>query len=951
MLHVLLLLPLLGCDMGLPDLGELLGTNEPVAATPAGPAAKDTSAQVADIRAVLRSGKAADAAKAAEALLAAHPEEDAVWELVELAAIRGGVAGELVDRLSADQAIGGRVDRHHALRGVLAVEANRLGDAINAARALRPVAPGDAAAIFALATAKGAPTPDDLTPAEKGLLAARSAGVGLDAQVEALPGWRVALVRAEARLARGDRAGAALEAAVAEAGGPRARGLGSLVRIRAAATADEAWAAAESSARAALEEGDALGVAEILDAVLPVALGGWKASVVATAATELRGKLTDAGNGEAAARVAVVEAEAALRAGMPVRAREAARLAVALPALSVRASWTLALTSAALGLPADVDAAASALAEPRAGAARDLAKALRGQSPTLPSPGLEGADAAHQALLGAGWLADPRAAYATAALAAEPLAPDLAAWARLAVGDAPVALTADATPSLRAEHAARAWLASGVATPALPGDLPHPGATGWNALFAGTPAAADAPGIAAWSRLRAALDAADTAAAAKELGALSIVVPAWRTGPWAPIARLDGPRPEDLDADAARSARGADPLPFAVVHHGWDARVQTSELRWSRGIAPFPPTATPEQRAAVWDAAAAHRAGVVAAFMGHGTWPAAAATTLEEAEKAAGLARFAPPSLAALRTTLDGDAIVSFRIVPNGVETLYVGEEKGKLALLPASLPRDTGAMLASLRAGESVVAQGDRLRETVIDGAMDVLLGVGRYMVVGPAPVGLLPIAAMPEQADGLRFLASIRHVGYLPDLDSVLPPVVAVEPEMGMTLFALCADPVESLAVRRVYPDAQVLEGPAATVAAFRANAGTARFVHVGGFPVTADGGFQLADGPLTLGDIAALPLQARGVLIGGGQDPAVIAGRIAAFRQAGATDVMVEGWSIESDLRGPILMHFWEGLNRRYSASRSLSEARTLALREVGEASVPPASWGGFFVSGRP
>ncbi|MDP2306198.1 MAG: hypothetical protein Q8P18_09220 [Pseudomonadota bacterium] len=952
MLHVLLLLPLLGCDSALPempDLGALFGTAEPAPAAPVAPPPKDLAVQVADLRGLLRSGKSAEAAKAAEALVAAHPEEDAVWEILELAAIRAGVAAELVDRLSADQAIGGRVDRHHALRGVLAVEANRLGDAINAARALRPVAPGDAAAILALAIAKGAPAPDDLTPAEKSLLAARRAGVAFDSEVEALPGWRIALVRAEARLAQGDRAGAALEGAIAEAGGPRARCLGSLVRIRAATTADEAWVVADPGARAALEDGDGLGVAEILDAVLPSALTGWKASGLAAAATELRAKLAEAGNTEAAARVAAVEADAALRAGMPIRARDAARLAAALPALSVRASWALALAGAALGQPADVEAAALTLAEPRASAARDLAKALRGQSPKLPSAGLDGPDSALQALLGAGWLADPATAHA-AALATESVAPDLAAWALLASRTAPLALPEGAAPSLRAEHAARAWLTSGAAA-SLPAELPHPNVAGWNALFAGQPAAADSPGMAAWSRVRVKLDAADGTAAGQELGTLSTVVPAWRTGPWAPVSVLDGPRPEDLDADAARNARGVDPLPFATVHHGWDARVRSSEQRWAHGIAPFPASATSEQRAAVWDAAAAYRAQTVAWLMGHGDYPAAAAIALDASESAAGLTRTPPPSLAALRATLDGDAIVSFRLVPDGVETLYLGEEKGRLALLPASLPRDTAAMLASLRAGESVVAKGDRLRETVIDGAMDVLLGVGRYMVVGPAPLGLLPIAAMPEQADGLRFLASIRHVGYLPDLDAVVPAVEGIEPEMTTTLFALCSDSVEALALRRVYPDARILEGAAATVAAFRAEAGTARFVHVGGFPATPDGGFKLADGALTLGDIAALPLVARGVLIGGGEEPSVIAGRIAAFRQAGVTDVMVEGWTTQGDLRAAILLHFWEGLNRRYSASRSLSEARTLALREAEEAPATPASWGAYFVSGRP
>ena len=214
MLHALLLLPLLGCT-GMPDLAGLFGDDAPVAAAPVAPPPKDTAAQVADIRGLLRAGKAAEAAKAAEALLAAHPEDDAVWELVEVAAIRGGVAAELVDRLSADKAIGGRADRHHVLRGVLAVEAARLGDAITAARALRTVAPGDAAALFALAIARGAPAPSDLTDGERGLVALADPTVPLSPAAEALPGWRAALVRADARLARGDRAGAAIEAFIA----------------------------------------------------------------------------------------------------------------------------------------------------------------------------------------------------------------------------------------------------------------------------------------------------------------------------------------------------------------------------------------------------------------------------------------------------------------------------------------------------------------------------------------------------------------------------------------------------------------------------------------------------------------------------------------------------------------------------------------------------------------
>ncbi len=947
MLLPLLLLSLTGCD----QVTALLGTEPPPPAAPAAPPPKDLAAQTGDVRKLLLAGKADKALEGAERLLAAHPEDDGLWDLVELAAIRAGAAGALVDRLSADQAIGNRPERHHLLRGVLAVEANRLGDALNAAKALETTAPGDAAAVVALAVARGAPVPEGLGSGAAALVAARDPAVAIDPAAEALPGWRAALVRAEARLARGDRAGAALEAATADAGGARARALAAIIRVRAASSGSEAWSAADPAARAALGAGDGVGAAEVLDAVLPAALGSWKARPLADLAGELRGKLSEAGNTDGAARVAVIEAEAALRAGLPLRAREAAKLAAELPATKVRASWTLALAGAAVGSPADVEAAAASLAEPRAGAARDLVKALRGQSPTLPTPGLEGPDAALQALLGAGWLADGKAAYAAAAAAAGTAAPDLASWASLAGTRAPPALPADAAPAsgLRAERDVRAWLASG-ATAAFPADLDHPNLAGWSALLGGSPAAADAPGVAAWARARAALSAGDSAAAAREVGALATVVPAWRSGPWAPLLALDGPLPGDLDGDAAGNRRSADPVPFTVAHHGWAARVASSEQLWRHGIAPFPAGATAEQRAAVWDAVATLRAGTLAWAAGAEPWPAAAVTALDEAEKAAGLGRFPPPSLASLRSTLDGDALLSFRPTGNGIEALYVGEDKARVAMLPDSLTRDTAALLADLRLGQSPVAAGDRVRSVVIDPAMDVLIGVGRYIVVGPTPLGLLPVAALPEQADGLRFLASIRHVGYLPDLDAILP---ATRPEFEptVTMLALCADPIEASVIRRIYPDATILEGQAATVASFREKAAKSRFLHIGGFPASADGGFLLADGALSLGEIAGTPIGANGVVIQGGQEPEVIAGRIAALRRAGANDVLVEGWAGDPALRESLLLHFWEGINRRYSASRSLSEARTLAIREVGDPARLPGSWAGYFVAGRP
>lgn len=1025
----LLLLPLTGCDQVKSLLGQ--DTESPAPTAPVAPAAKDLTAQTEDIRKLLRAGKAGEAAKAAEALVTANPAEDGLWDLLELTAIRAGIAGELVDRLSADQAIGGRTDRHNVLRGVMAVEANRLGDALTAARVLGAIAPGDAAAIAAMAVAKGAPVPEGLGAGAAALVAAtRDTTLPLDPEAEALPGWRAALVRAEARLARGDRSGAALDAAKADSGGVRAQQLAAAIRIRAATSAGEAFAAADPAARAAVVAGDAAGAAEILEAVLPVAAGGWRAAPLSDVAGELARTLADAGNAETSARLSAIEAESALRAGALIRARDAAKVASASTAVQVRAGWTLALASAGLGLPADIEAAAAGLPEPRAAGARDLARALRGESPSLPTGGLSGADAALQLLLAAGWLDDPRSAYAAAAAAAAGNAPDLVLWATLAgsraapgldlvppapiTGDpsapAPGAATGGAPPEgaapapgaqaaptpptaapapappapaspaasagptvpagatsagtpegappaelttapagMLAEHAARTWVATGAVTP-LPAGLDHPGAAGWQALLAGSPAAADTPGVAAWARLRAAMAAGDAETAAKEAGAVAMLSPPWRTGPWAPVLALDGPLPGELDADAATNRRIADPAPFATAHHGWAAARRSAETAWSAGLTPFPSTATPEQRAAVWDAAAKLRAGELAWIAGAQAWPAAAVTALDEAEKAAGLQRVAPPSAATLRSQLDGDAILSFRPTSDGVETLYLGEERARVAVLPAAVERNAAAYLAALRAGESPVAAGDRLRAQIIDPAMDVLLGVGRYIVVGPAPFDELPIAAMPEQSDGLRYLASIRHVGHAPDFSSLVPPATG-EFEATYTIVAWCADPTEANAVRRVYPDAVVLEGPAATVAAWKDKAPRARFLHLGALPAAPGGGFVLADGTLTLEDLATTALGATTVVVyGGGKDATGLA-RANALRRAGADEVMVEAWASAPNMREGLLLRFWEGINRRYSASRALSEARMLTIREVGEVGQPPGNWAGYYVAGRP
>lgn len=903
---------------------------------------------LADARKLLAAGKSGEAMKAAEKLIADHPEQDEGWELVEIAAIRGGAAGELVDRLSADKAIGGRVERHQLLRGILAIEANRLGDALNAARALQTVAPGDAAALVAMAVKKGAPAPEGADATTAALLKWQSdPAAPVDAAVESLGGWRIALVRGAVKLERGDKVAAQQEAARATGGGIRGAELGAVLAIGAAANADDAVKAADVAARAAMAGGDAGGAAEVLEAALPVATAGWRAGTLATLATEMRKSAADAKDDAGAARIAAAEAGAALRAGRPLAAREAATLASAAPSSRQVGGWILALADSALGDRAGVEAVASQLGEPQATGARELALAMAGEDPTLPSIGLKGDDAALQALNAAGWLDNPGPALAAAASMAT--SPDLQLWANAWVDRTTLAAPADAPPTQLTEAHARGLL-SGAATGPL-AETSHPAAVHWNSALSGDPGVPGTAGVSAWPRARAALASGDSSTAAREYGTLALAVPSWRSGPWLPALVLDGPTPDALVDDSARVQKSGDPLPVAVALHGWSHRREEALALWQHGVEPFGPAATVDQRKAVWDAVSGLRVGELAWLAGAGAYPTAAADALGAAETAAGLQRFQSPTITAIRGSLEAAAVMSLRQVGDSWEALYLTPTGGKLTTVKPTIAQQMDQWILAIGKGDSAVASGDRLRSQIVDPATDLMLGIGRYLLVGPAPFGTLPVPAMPEQADGLRYLAEIRHVSHFADFDALVAPPQAVQDEYQLSVIAFCATPAEAETMRRTFPGATVLEGKDATVTAWKDKAGGARFVHLGDFDAAPGGGWKLADGVLTLADVVSTPLAARNGYFGGTVDSATVMARIEAVRRTGMQDALVGGFWQDPTIHDRVVLHYWEGVNRRYTASRSFAEARSLSIKEAGPSGKVPVNWAGYVIAGKP
>jgi len=940
MLVLLTLVSLQGCSF--------LESNEP-AATPAAPAAPAPPADPAQgVRDALMAGKFAEALTQGEAALGAKASEDVYWDLVEIAAVRGGQAGMLLDRLQANEAVGGRVDRHFALRGALAIEARRPVDLLAAAKALESAAPGDAAAFTLAAVQAGAAVPPDASPATAALVAwAASPDAPLPPEVAALPGTRAALARARVQLGRGDRAGAALSL---EGQAPGSVLLAeAVVAAQIAASTDPAavWTLVEAGAAKAVDAGDAIGAARLYGAALAPAAGAFRAGDLADAAGKLRAACAEKKNEAAVAELAAVQAEAALRAGRPVVAVEAAGVASQVAATKARGQWALALGSAMLGDAAGVEAAATGLPGVKVRAVQDLASALRGGSPALPSPGLEGADAAFQVLLAAGWLADPGPALRAAVTAAEG-APDLQLWARLWATRGPVESTGAAPGPLAAENAVRGFLQG------LPGvglaDTSHPDAAGWNVLLTGTgePPAGAGPG--AWVRLRRAVAKSDAAEAAGELANLAASAPQWRSGPWAPVLALDGPMADELGADGAALDALPDAVTALVVRHSWAQRGASARLRWGHGVSPVAPSVKPDDARAVWAAAAEARVRQLAWVSGAAEWPTEALAALSAAETKAGLKATKPMSLREVRLSNEQGAVWSILRVADGYEVLLVTDEGGQVLRLPASVGAAAAAFADAVRGGSSAIAAGDALRSELVDPFEATLRGVGVYHMVGTDPLSSVPIEAFPEQRDGIRFLSSIRRVVRHPDFESLLPGDEPSDATYTGSMVAVLGDAEDPARIKQLFPDAVVLTGAAATRDAWRAAVPTARFIHFGRLTALPDGGVVLPSGErLTLADVARSPLTARVVLLEDEVDPTTSIARVAAFRVAGARDVMTVGWTSGRAFHEQLITNFWDRSNRRYGAIRSFVEARNEAVKMYPEAT-GPSWWAGYRLGAR-
>ena len=121
-----------------------------------------------------------------------------------------------------------------------------------------------------------------------------------------------------------------------------------------------------------------------------------------------------------------------------------------------------------------------------------------------------------------------------------------------------------------------------------------------------------------------------------------------------------------------------------------------------------------------------------------------------------------------LRDDMKGLAIFSMRLEPGGGELVVLTQDKGRVVRIAdtKSVLRAGEQLVAALRAGEAsggakvTPKLGDSLRRQLIDPFLDDLIGVGRYLIVADGPLRELSLAGLPEQQQGLRFLADVRTV-----------------------------------------------------------------------------------------------------------------------------------------------------------------------------------------------
>ncbi len=774
--------------------------------------------------ALLERGDLPAALAALEPLLPESSEDAELWYAIELCALGSGTPGELLDRLSVTEAIGGNDLAHHTLRATLALAAGRHTDALDAARALQPKDPVLAASLLAAAVKAGAVVPADTldatVPADALILLVMETKPKKQAELleltAELEGWRPALLRAELLLGLEDRQEDALAELdkVAASDDPRAALVSARHRLALLEDPTDAAALAIEASTKALAAHDAAAATDLLEQGVDLLMKLGRADEAHAA---IQAQLAELPEDPGAPRLATtaLAIDSLLITGEPAEGLALASATAKLEGLGehapvigaglTRAAWQLcdqeALAEAA-GLLAEAQAAIPqgmadycrgdvlAAQEKLAGAKADallgvdtklaLAWATLGDTRSV-----EAAQGAFDAATALGWLPT----RIEAGLALERHAriagqPELAAQTITALADG-------ASPALQAELYARSLALGLEAT--MPSSLEDEPAlvTAWRGFVeAAAPGETPATGVAAWAEAHHALQAGTVNAALQAYERAFPALQVRRQGRWAPPLALDGADGPSIDQDVEATID-------RVGKGGEDALLTLHEFSHFRDFQRMAASVGYDWIHGTEEAAAE---AFVTAFGKERArsllWLAGTAPFPAEAREATAKAIPELPCLAGMdKTVRVNDVRTTF--ADTALFSIRLGDERGELLLVtPTSttvkrfddadaLRDQVDRYLDALNrgrafgGGDTDPRAGDRFRHMIIDDVVGDLVGIARYLVVADPELMRLPWAVLPEQIEGRRYLADIRTVSALPYLSSHHP--AASPPEGG--------------------------------------------------------------------------------------------------------------------------------------------------------------------------
>jgi hypothetical protein len=883
---------------------------------------------------------------------------------------------------------------------------------------------GDAAVMVARAVAAGAVIPEETeVPAPtQALIKWASSTDARRARAHAntasgVKGWRADELRAERAVAWGDTSGAnAAYAALAGAADPRAQLKGLLGKLDGLRIRKSFVGTTEllDWATRAHEIAQAEGT---MDQVQRASQHAFKANkqlsnFAAALEVALAAKFTAEASGTDATEATLMAANASLLVGDPVSAAtlaEAVRTAVADEASDAhqRAAWTSGMAAWSLGRTAALETASAAARGARKDALKALVAFSRGDLETarlqFPPSGLAGEEAAQVY----GWAAAAEPAKAglwhdraikgadatriTALRVSTRLAKE--SWLRrfnrrgaASVRQATSRLSSSA--SLAGELAVRNMLAGGKGS--ISAEM-GPASGIWRALATNQmPKKIEGEiwsGLLSWARGRAAAASGRLEGHDGHFPAALGKLPLHRTGRLALGTAVDGSEGVDLEKDVAllRRIGGEMATGLALSAHDIGHRMNKTHLDLSLGMDQVYGVSD-EAREALLAAVSKARADVSAWHMGQMDFPEASLDAVAAAEDVAAGTSDAFKTLLPLKGSTAQDllvdlrrgAVLSYRAAHGQIQAVVLSREGNGIKDLGSTaeifkLANDyRQAMMLSAPDAKTKTehSAGHFLRTKLVDPFIGELTGIGRYVIVGPPELTAYPFTAMPEQAEGLRWLADIRQMAASPtvsdlqrDMRDVTPDTYKLDflafggakkapDENELTNFEA---PNELRECGRYFKGGfdAVKIGDEATLEVWREHAPTARYIHLAELSPGMNGGFQFADGTLSLNEVRNTEINAVMVVITARADPAQQQHRARAFLDAGARWVLVVGWDILDRHRVRYLTNIYESMNQERPPVRALSEGRNRLISN-GMSNIDmddPAIWAGLTLFGKP